>query len=38
MFEFLWGVIAMVFFLTGVLTWLVIGLSFLVWYFGKKEW
>jgi hypothetical protein len=38
MFEFLLNLIAVVFFLTGVLTWLVIGLSFLVWYFGKKEW
>jgi len=38
MIEFLWSVIAVVFFLTGVLTWLIIGLSFLVWYFAKKEW
>jgi hypothetical protein len=38
MFEFLMNLIAVVFFLTGVLTWLVIGLSFLVWYFAKKEW
>lgn len=36
--EFLMGIAVTFFLLTGVLTWLVIFLSFVVWYFAKKEW